>query len=446
MAQPTITTFQKFYSGLIGGDINEKMGYGSNLTSFFKQRRQEWVHSEGYVKQKIQYSRLGIDADSEASFTDADNAAHPEPLKSNSTSNYGGSSSGGPQNTKNNVDPPVDTVTFKQGETGFGLLQKSFQSEDLSVEDFRAMARDSEQLDSMTNLLSGLAQEYWLRLYRDEFSRMSGNRFVALTGGLFTENGDVNECFDANQVARWNTYGFSNGTYDVAGTIDTPDKQNTVELDWNHLDELALRMLQEDPTGQYCTAKADGQPVCVLVTDAKTVRRLMTEAASGVRTDIRESSMADSLLKGLGVTHALNGWILLSDITPRKFTIVGDSADSSGATGTGTWSEQLFLSDGTRERVRNAAYNTADYTESYAFLPKGFTSFNPKPNYAGLTDAKFGPQDYSGDYSFEVIKDKTDNPWEAHGYYQGKIASANVAEEKDVLFTIRHRIGSGFPS
>jgi hypothetical protein len=142
MAQDAITSFWKKYSGILGSDINEKMGYGSKLVSFFKQVRKPWKEQSGHTLNHIQYDRVGITADADAEYTDDDNAAYAEPIKSNSTTNYGGSSSGGALNTGNNVDPPMDVLDFNKSELEYGLIQKGFQTGDFSIEDLRAAARE----------------------------------------------------------------------------------------------------------------------------------------------------------------------------------------------------------------------------------------------------------------------------------------------------------------
>ena len=97
----------------------------------------------------------------------------------------------------------------------------------------------------------------------------------------------------------------------------------------------------------------------------------------------------------------------------------------------------------TNKRQINSNYRSAAYTESYLIMPKALCSYTPRPNYSGVGAVKTVPQDYSGDYSFETIQHKTDNPFRGHGFFQGKIAQASVALDKDLIFTIRHRIGEG---
>ena len=445
MAQSAITDFWTTYTGIIGSTkINGKMNRSSKLLALFRDNRDVWKQGAGFVQKHIQYDRVGITADADAEFIDGDNAAYPEPIKANSAVNYGGDSTGGAINATNNVDPPADVITFNPAERGYGLLQKSFKTNNFSIESLRAAAESKAQSDEIVSLLTDLGTEYWVRMYQDEFARISGNRFIALADGKFTENGDSNECFETNNAARWNTYGFGNGTYDVGGTIDTPDKQNTKSLSWAHLESIKMRMLQEDATGKYATAMADGMPVCVLVCDLLTAERLKTQAAAenSIRTDLRESDMSGELLKGLGVTYALKGWLICPEISPKKFTITGDSTDSAGAAGTGVWNEQVYQSTSGSSRVINSAYRSAGFTESYVMLPKAFSSQVPNPSYTGGGAYKFSHQDYSGDYEFNAWKDADLNPWGAHGFFQGKIASSNVAKDSDVLYTIRHAIGA----
>jgi hypothetical protein len=445
MADEVITSFWKKNSGLLGSDVNSKISYTSKLYSLFRENREEWEEGKGHLQAHRQYDRVGLTADAQADYSAADGWSQPEAIKNNASTNYDGSSSGGAYNTKSNIDPPTDTLKFNGVDRNFGLIQKAFKTQDFSGEDLRAAEASEQQMDAVVDVIMEYARETWIRVYRDELSRVSGNRFIAVANGAFTENGDVNECFDSDQVARWNAYGFGNGTYDTAGTIDTPDKQDTSALTWAHLDELKERILEEDPAGKYATELVDGCPVCYLVTDLKTVRGLMTAASSAgdVRVDIRESSMADELLKGIGVTHAINGWVLVPDIMPRRFDITGDSGDSTGAVGTGVWTERLSYTGSATSRSIASAYRSAACVESYAFLPKAFCSYNPRPSYSGVGEAQFSEFDYTGEYSFEVFKEHDHNSFGHAGRFQGLFATGTLAKEKDVLFTIRHREGNG---
>ena len=433
----------KTYANLLGNDINRKMGFTSKLYALFREQRQEWKEGIGFLQDHVQYRRVGVAADSSAEFVAGDNAAYPEAIKANSTTNYGGSSTGGALNNTNNVDPPTDTLSFNKDTNVFGLAQKAFATGDFSIESLRAAAKSPQQLNQVVGLLTDYARECWVRHYRDEISRVAGNRFVALASGDFTESGSDVECYETVTATRWNTHGWKTD-YSVAGTIDTPDKQNTAALDWAHLEDILLRVLEEG-ADDYATVMADGQPCPILVTDPKTARRLLADASNSnaVRTDIRESSQADKLLKGLGVQYAIKGWIIIPDRSPRHFDITGDSADSSGATGQGVWTERDFYSNTTNSRVISGLYRSALFGESYVILPKAFTCFTPRPSYTGVDPARFSAQDYTGEYEFAVIPNKLDNPWKAHGYFQGKIACATVAEDKDLLYVIRHRLGSG---
>ena len=451
MAAPSITSFWKTYSSILGSDINRKMGYTSKVYSMFKEQRQEWKEQQGHVMQHVQFERLGINPDADADWVADDNAAYPEAIKSNSTSNYGGASTGDAVSNKaNNIDPPVDTVTFDKTTRGFGLLQKAFQSQDISIEDLRAAAVNEQQTAAMVGLLTDLAREYWVRLCRDELCRISGTKLVATgtaTNATWLESTNEYDAYDSATANRWNQYGFG-GTYTVAtDNIDTPDKQDTSILTWRHIEDLIERILQEG-ADEYATVYADGMPVPYLITDLKSAQRLKTDGSTNgvnVRTDIRESSMADSLLKGLGVHETYKGVAIIPDRNPSRFTITGDSADSTGVTGSGVWTEQPFYinDSSTNKRIINASYRSAAFTESYLVMPRALATYTPRPNYSGVGAVKTVPQDYSGEYGFETIQHKTDNPFRGHGFFQGKIAQACVALDKDLIFTIRHRIGEG---
>lgn len=448
MAQPAISDFMKVYSGLLGEDISNLLGYSSNMINLFRSRRKTWLEESGFVLKKGIYDRPGISRDADGTHFDPDNAVYPEAIKANNSSNYGSGSSGGaPYDNENNVDPPTDQLSFVYNERGYGLLQKAFDGPDMSLESLRASAKREQQVAAVTRLLANLAKEYWVRLHRDELARIGEYRFVATgtsSNPTFLENSDANECYDSTTANRWNTYGFGNGTYDVAGSIDTPDKQGTSILTLGHLEDIYVRLCEEG-AAEFADDFVDGQPLFWLITSLQTKRRLLTEGSTNgrdVRTDVRESSMADELLKPMGVRTSINGFFMLPEVAPRRFDITGDSADSSGAVGTGGWTERTIYTNSGSSRIMNSAYRSAEYEESYILVPRAINHYVPKP-YTGSGAARFMPQNYMGDYKFNVILNKTDNPDGAHGYFRGKIASASVAESPYLIYTIRHRRGEG---
>lgn len=451
MAQPNIISFWKKYTGIIGNDINGKYGFGSKLLKLFQNRKKQWLEESGHVLKHVQYYRPGLTADPDASYKDQDNASWPEAIKNNAAANYGGTSTGdAPYENANNVDPPTDTVKFSYDERGYGLIQKAFNTEDFSAEDLRASAMAGGQMNQVVKALTMLSKEYWVRMHRDELSRVGGNRYIATgtaTSPGWVTNSDRYECYDQNTANRWNSLGFDSTSYDVAGSIDTPDKQDLSVLTWGHLDDLYLRLM-EDGGEHYTDLMSEGAPVFILVTDPKSALRLRTEGTTNgrdVRTDLRESDMVNHLLAPMGVKTAIKGWVILSEFAPRRFDITGDSADSTGVTGTGVWTERLIYTNANSNTRRDisATYRTAVAVESYAFAPNAFTCFAPRPNYTGVGAATFKPQNYAGDYAFRVIEDKTDNPDGAHGFFRGKLANATVAEDPDLIYTIRHREGEG---
>jgi len=446
MASPDIIDFLKTYTGLMATKVNSRIGYKSKLYSIHRDRRQEFPTGQGFVLKHVQYDQVGITADASAEWTAGDNAAYAEAIKANSTSNYGGSSSGDSEyDGKNNVDPPIDKLDFKQTETGYGIIQKAFQTKPMSVESLRASANPKDQVNEITKLLTDYTMETVSRIVQDEMVRVSGNRFI-VTGTAaaptFTESSDKYECFTSADASRWNRYGFNTTLYDVAGTIDSPNSDTIAGISWGHLDEIYTRALR-DGLGDYETMQVNGMPVLYLVTDNVTANNLLRDADSGLRTDIRENpGMVESLLSPFGVTHTLRGWVILAESWTRRFDITGDTDDSSGGETTGSWSEQQYYSASTTNRTKNASWASASYAESYVVTPNAFNAYVPKPAYSGEGAEQFTPQNFAGDYEFFVDKDVNDNPWGAHGVFQGKVGCGTLALEPTLLYTLRHTKGT----
>ena len=444
MAVPSITDFWKTYTGILGPKINSRVGYSSKLYAIQRDRRQAFEEESGFALKHVQYEQVGITADASAEWTAGDNAAYPEAIKANNSDNYGGSSSGDSEyDGKSNVDPPMDKLGFAKTENGYGIIQKAFQSSEFSVESLKAAARNKEQVDQIVGVLADYAAETSSRIAQDEQCRISGTRMITTgtdSAPTFTETSDRFECFSSLDASRWTRYGFDSTVYDVAGTIDSPNEQTANGITWGHLDKLYERAYRNGLT-KYESTMVEGQPVLYLVTDWFTANRLLRDGVSELRTDIRESSKADSLLTPLGVTHSLRGWVIIPEAFGRRFTITGDTADSSGGATTGSWTEQQYYGASTTGRTVNSSWTAAGYAESYVLTPNAMNTYVPRPGYTGVGATQFTPQNYMGDYEFFVDKDKNDNPFGSHGVFQGKFGCGAVALEKTLLTTIRHKIG-----
>lgn len=450
VAQPAIVDFLKTYSGLMGTKVNSRIGYSHKLYAIQRDRRQNWIENKGFKLQHVQYGQVGITADTDAEYTATDNAAYPEAIKANSTTDYGGSSSGdSAYDNKNNVDPPMDELDFAQSEIGYGIVQKSFKTKPISVESLRASADPVDQVNELVKLLTDYSKETISRIAQDEHVRVSGNRFI-VTGTAaaptFTENSDVYECYTSNDAARWNKYGFAATTsapnpYDIAGTIDSPNQEDVSAITWGHLDDIYTRALR-DGLGDYEMTLAQGMPVLYLVTDIITANRLLRDADSGLRTDIRESSEANSLLSPLGVTQTIRGWVILAEPWTRRFVSSGDTADSSGGDNVGTWLEKHYYSASATSRTKNSEWASAPYGESYVCTPAAFNSYVPRPAYTGQGAAEFTPQNFAGDYEFYVDRNLENNPFGSHGVFLGKFGCGTLAVEPTLLYTLRHTLGA----
>lgn len=444
MSQPTVTDFWKSYTGLLGNDINRKFGYSSKIISMFGANRKEWLEESGFNLKHVQFERAGITADADADFTDDDNAAFPEAIKSNAAANYGGSSTGGAYDGANNVDPPTDTLTIDKVERSFVRVQKAINSEDMTIEDLRAAAQSDRQVASLVGVLADTAKEDFVRMYRDDLVRVGKHRFIVKGSSdnpIFEENTTALQCFTQFDANRWNAYGLGDGTFDVSAAIDAPNKQTISTLTWAHLDELYERMLHE--TGEaYTDMFSDGQPVFVLLTDLQTKNSLLTEGTlngSDIRTDIRENASAvGDLLKPMGVSISYRGWAIVPEAFGRRFEIDGDTTSDD----TGDWNEHLVYTNSGRKRILNSSYTSAKCGESYAFAPNAWCNFASRPSYTGKGAMTFTPQNYAGDWSFNVQREKARNPDGAHGYFRAKLESATVAEEPELIYTLRHLRGN----
>jgi hypothetical protein len=295
--------------------------------------------------------------------------------------------------------PPATDATFNTSQQTVTLESTALRGPQMCVEDLRSKFRRKEQIEMSTQALQQLIRDAWIVRNRDEYVRVAGRKIV-LAAGL-PETGTVDgDTFDATAAS---------------------DSRLTNEI----LDDMYMHLLREG-VRMFASAMSGGQPILSLITSAETSRALIKDDSS-VRTDFRESTKADDLLKGLGHTHTYNGYLHMIDDTPRRSTWAGS-----------VWTmHEPFADDGgTGFPEQNPAYIAADHEDSIIFVSEVYECLVPG-SISNIGNLKFEPQNYIGDVQWLNYK-TDDNPLGTIGRYYAKLGSATRPKRTEFGIVLRH--------
>lgn len=298
----------------------------------------------------------------------------------------------------------------------YALYITRIQSPWLDVNDFRTAAGIQKQTAALMKALVGTVRWGWERRHQEEFEKVAGNFVPCLTAStpiLTTVDHDTDatadDIFYGLPVAGMDlvTSGAAN-----ANVTPTAYVSNAI-LDKIH-NRLRILTSPDEAWGID-----NGQPVYALVisTDAS----LAIKRESGIRDDVRKSSMVDSLIKPLGINESFRGFYHMTLPDMPRFNIVSDELvrveplDASGN--------------------YNAAYDTALYEAAYVVHKEVLECQVPTPNVTapGVT---FNPVNYMGDWAWVNNKDNTVNILGDKGFYYGTLASATKPKNYEYGYVI----------
>ena len=147
----------------------------------------------------------------------------------------------------------------------------------------------------------------------------------------------------------------------------------------------------------------------------------------GTRTDYRESSQVNELLKPLGVERSHKGFYHIIDPFPKRWTYTTSEGD-------GTWTE---VTPYTTAGAIDPAYEQAEYEDVVIFHQDVMESLVPKPIGSAGSGTKFSPQSYRGKFDFLNIKDRNENPDGTWGYFRGILSNAAKPVKSQYAYIIR---------
>ncbi|MBT8449775.1 MAG: hypothetical protein KJO69_08800 [Gammaproteobacteria bacterium] len=297
--------------------------------------------------------------------------------------------------------PPLTTVRFNSSRQAVTLVARAVESLDLCIEDLRSKWKRKEQMKLAEDSLVEVIRNIWIDHYRDQYFT-NCDRKVVLATGLPTTNAAAGD--------TWST------------TAATSPLTNDV------LDSLYMYLMREG-AGEHAYSMQGGEYIFLLVVSHETSKFLRNQD-DAVKEDYRESSRSDERLRGIGFTptHSYNGFVHITDPTPRRFTHGGPDYDAQVAP---------FYKDGNDKIVQNPAYEAATFEDSAIFVKSVYECLVP-PSISSISKAEFDPQNYIGDIKWKNYPDKVENPDGTIGNYRAVLQSGIRPRMVEFGIGIRH--------
>jgi|TARA_R110000824_G_scaffold164451_2_gene340695 hypothetical protein len=325
------------------------------------------------------------------------------------------------------TDDPMSFAKWTKKLLNYGLEITRIKSPWLDVNDFRTAAGVVRQTSALMKALKGTVQWAWERRYQSEFEKTAGNLVPCLATGtpiLSTVDGDGDNTADDLFFGETLTDGLDLVTSGASNADVTP----TANISNAILDKVYTR-LQIVTSIDDAWGIDNGSPIyCLVISNDAS---LAVKRESGIRDDVRKSTMVDSLIKPLGVNESFRGYYHLTQPDMPRFTI------SAGAL---TRIEPL---DAQGQYV--AAYDTAPFEAAYVVHKEVLESQVPASN-VSAPGVKFDPVSYMGDWDWVNNKDNTVNILGDKGFYIGSLASAIKPKNYEYGYVILFKRDSTTPA
>ena len=331
-----------------------------------------------------------------------------------------------PASASNICIPNIDRVEFNQTVRTTNLAAKAIESPDFCIEDLRAKWKRDEQMGLVMNNLADVTKHYNIRRNRMAFMGACDTKLIPTASGFSVTDEKSIIAVDTRE-----DYGDA-----LFGDV-TPGSVITQGM----LDALHSKLDRED-AGNHGTAQSGGGFVYKLVTSAEHSSYLRKGNAD-IREDFRNSSHADVLLKGMGVTATWGGFAHIIDPLPRRWEkhAMGGAFDATNG-----WEEimpYVEKDDGaggtiTGNWVINPLYETATYEDGVILITAVLDMLVPAP-ITKSAQATFKSQNYQGEYSFMNIADRVENPDGTIGFFRGKIVNGFQTRHPELGICFRHQ-------
>jgi hypothetical protein len=305
--------------------------------------------------------------------------------------------------TGNTCNPTPQVVEFARTLKSYNLQQSAIRSPGFCVNDLRTAWKAEEQLAGEVKVLKENSQWFWSNRYRDEFSRLAGNKVVT----------DVND-----------TLAMSTSTSNQAFPAAAP----AYALDQGILDQFYLDLSRDAAEGNY--AIVDGEPQYALICSPETSNYLKKQNAD-IRQDLRFSSQVDELIKPFGAAFSYSGFVHLVDRQAPRYTFTGGAFVrvpffTTAPAGTGL------------KAVVNPAYRTAPYEVSFIYNPHVYTSRVAQVITSPGSGLKFDPVNYRGEFMWINNKDNANNILGVNGYFYALFMQGSQPKRTEWGYAIMH--------
>tara|TARA_R110000772_G_scaffold71383_1_gene156522 strand:+ start:270 stop:1451 length:1182 start_codon:yes stop_codon:yes gene_type:complete len=301
--------------------------------------------------------------------------------------------------TGSNCAPVAEIIDVGSTTLTYNLQQSALESPPLCVNDLRFSVRRKEQLDNIEGILSDNTAWSWIQRHRDEYVRLSGNKWTTQTP--FTNN----------------------------GSADFGAVEPTSILRQGHLDTIYMQLIR-DGAGNSAMGMANGAPQFSVVISPEASEAVIREN-SVIREDIRYSSKVDELLAAMGVDRPYKGYYHLQDAFAPRWNY------SAGW----VWVAPYVATAATKGNkwIINPAYESASYEDTIVFHPEAYKSMVPGPITSPGGGTSFDPQNYMGDFKWSNILHRDINPDGTIGYFRGIFSNGSKPNRPEWAHVIRHQ-------
>jgi len=305
--------------------------------------------------------------------------------------------------TGNSCNPTPQVIEFARQMESYNLQQSSIRSPGFCVNDLRTAWKAEEQLAGEVKVLKENAQWFWSNRYRDEFSRLVGNKVV----------------LDVADTLSMSTSGSKQNFPAVAPQF---------ALDQGMLDQFYLDLSRDSAEGHY--AMVDGEPQYALICSPETSNYLKKQNAD-IRQDLRFSSQVDELIKPFGASFAYSGFVHIVDRQAPRYNFVN-----------GDFVRVPFYANSPAQygnkAIVNPAYRTAPYEVSFIYNPHVFTSRVAQVITSPGSGLKFDPVNYRGEYVWINNKDNVNNILGLTGYFYALFMQGSQPKRTEWGYAIMH--------
>lgn len=303
-------------------------------------------------------------------------------------------------------DYTPETIEFGQTPRSFQRQNRYIQTNDFCIEDLMDDFQVQSFLRGMARNMRGVSSYVWADFHRRSYSDLSEHKLTANAG------------------------------WDITATSFDGSNPPTSVLKAGHLEDIANWLQLEGYFGDSSIGiSSTGRQILTLITSANTSRNLI-RLDPLLREDFRYSYMGygdrSPLMMAYGQGISYNGFKHVIDL-PRRFDI-----ETNAYVERYPYKTPEAATKGKKQNI-DPLYLAAEYEESYIHVPSVFRELIPAPRGDLGSGFSFDPQNYMGDFQFQVIRDRQCNPRGNKGYFDALFSAAAEPGDTWLGFAIRHR-------